>query len=153
MWESFVDKELQGWITRTAVGFNELAGPFLARRDGENWLSGFRVEARHLNFNGAVHGGMMATFADSFLGQLVASAIKPRRCVTLQLNVQYVRAAALGDFVIGRGEIIRVTHSIAFVVGQLTVNSNIVAIAQGVWKLLESPSHGDKPDARRDTQN
>ena len=151
-----MDKELieQGWITRPAVGFNEVAGPFLARKDGEDWLSGFRVEARHLNFNGSVHGGMMATFADSFLGRLVASSIKPRRCATLQLNLQYVRATALGDFVIGRGEIIRVTRSIVFVVGQLTVNSNIVAIAQGVWKILESSSHGgSKPDTRRIVQN
>jgi len=132
------DSELieQGWATKPMTGFNDLVGPIWARRDGEVWVNGFVATEKHLNFRRDVHGGMLATFADTVLGRAVVNAIKPRPAATIQLNMHYVATVLLGDFVEGRGDIIRITGSVVFIAGRFSVGSNIVATADGVWKIL-----------------
>jgi len=132
----------QGWATKPTTGFNDLVGPIWARREGEVWVNAFLVTEKHLNFRRNVHGGMLATFADQVLGRTVVNAIKPRPCATIQLNMHYVAPVMSGDFVVGRGEIIRVTGSVVFVAARLTVGSNVVAMADGVWKILNAGHRG-----------
>ena len=132
----------QGWETRSTMGFNELVGPIWARRDGDGWVNGFLVTDKHLNFRRNLHGGMLATFADSVLGRMVFNAVKPRPSATIQLDVHYVGPVADGDFVEGRGEIIRITGSVVFVAGRFTVGSSAVATANGVWKILNTGQRG-----------
>jgi acyl-coenzyme A thioesterase PaaI-like protein len=126
----------RGWATKPTTGFNELVGPIWARREGDVWVNGFLVTDKHLNFRRNLHGGMLATFADSVLGRMVFNAVKPRPSATIQLDMQYVAPVRLGDFVEGRGEIIRVTGSLVFVAGRFSVGSRVVATANGVWKIL-----------------
>jgi acyl-coenzyme A thioesterase PaaI-like protein len=126
----------QGWATKPTAGFNELVGPIWARREGDIWVNGFLVTDKHLNFRRNLHGGMLATFADSVLGRLVFNAVKPRPSATIQLDMHYVAPVRLGDFVEGRAEIIRVTGSLVFVAGRFSVGAGVVATADGVWKIL-----------------
>jgi acyl-coenzyme A thioesterase PaaI-like protein len=130
----------QGWATKPTTGFNELVGPIWARRegDGDGWVNGFLVTDKHLNFRRNLHGGMLATFADSVLGRMVSNAVKPRPSATIQLEMHYVAPVRLGDFVEGRGEIIRVTASLVFIAGRFSVGAGVVATANGVWKILNA---------------
>ena len=132
----------QGWETKPTTGFNELVGPIWARREGDVWVNGVLVTDKHLNFRGTLHGGMLATFADSVLGRMVFNAVKPRPSATIQLNMHYVAPVRLGDFLEGRGEIIRTTGSVVFVAGRFTVGSSVVATAGGVWKILNAGRSG-----------
>jgi acyl-coenzyme A thioesterase PaaI-like protein len=85
---------------------------------------------------------MLATFADSVLGRMVSNAVRPRPSATIQLDMHYVAPVRLGDFVEGRGEIIRVTGSVVFIAGRFTVGSSIVATANGAWKILNVSQRG-----------
>jgi acyl-coenzyme A thioesterase PaaI-like protein len=136
----------QGWATKPMSGFNELVGPIWARRNGDVWVNAFVVTEKHLNFRRNLHGGMLATFADAVLGRAVVNAIKPRPAATIQLNMHYVAPVGLGDFVEGRGEIIRITGSVVFVTGRFNVGSSVVAMADGVWKILNA-GQGSSADA------
>lgn len=78
----------------------------------------------------------MAAFADSVMGRVVANNLKPRACVTVQLSMHYLAAVKMGDFVTGRCEIVRTTRSMVFVLGRFFVASEVVAMADGVWKIL-----------------
>ena len=132
----------QGWTTKPTTGFNELVGPIWARREGDVWVNGVLVTDKHLNFRGTLHGGMLATFADSALGRTVVNATRPRPSATVQLDMHYVAPVRLGDFVEGRAEIIRVAGSLVFVAGRFNVGAAIVATANGVWKILNAGRSG-----------
>ena len=132
----------QGWETKPMTGFNELVGPIWARREGDVWVNGFLVTDKHLNFRRNLHGGMLATFADSVLGRRVSNAVKPRPSATVQLDMHYVAPVRLGDFLEGRAEIIRVAGSLVFVAGRFNVGAAIVATANGVWKILNAGRSG-----------
>ena len=131
-----------GWEVRHFgqhdVGYSSLIGPLLARREGEGWLYGVVIEARHLNVRGAVHGGLVASLADHALGMLVWEALGREPCATVQLNVQYVAAGREGDLLTVRGELIRATRSVVFVRGLVSAGERTVAMADGVWKRLGS---------------
>jgi acyl-coenzyme A thioesterase PaaI-like protein len=141
---SVLESELieQGWETKPMMGFNELVGPIWARREGDVCVKGVLVTDKHLNFRGTLHGGMLATFADSVLGRTVVDAVKPRPSATVQLDMHYVAPVRLGDFLEGRAEIIRVAGSLVFVAGRFSVGAGVVATANGVWKILHVSRSG-----------
>ena len=120
-------------------GFTALIGPLRIARDGDALAFGFEVGPQHLNAGGRVHGGMIASLADHALGLTVWEAIGRQSCATIQLTIQYVSAATLGEFLEARGEVIRATRSVVFIRGLVMAGERIVATADGVWKRLGRP--------------
>ena len=80
-------------------GFGELFGPMASASDPPR--IGFRVAPHHLNLFGRCHGGALAMLADYQLAPLRLSGVEPSRgfAPTLSLQVDYLNAAALGDWV------------------------------------------------------
>ena len=112
-------------------------GPFYRKPlDDGRWLFGFRAEPRHLNSNQVVHGGCLMSFADEMLGITVHFASGRRRCATISLNNEFVSAAKEGDWILGTPEVVRVTKSVVFVRGTLTVGDRTVLTSSGIWKLI-----------------
>jgi uncharacterized protein (TIGR00369 family) len=116
-------------------GMVALVGPFWTKTEGEGAIYGFLAEKRHLNRQGAVHGGMIMTFADNSLGMASWAANGGRGQVTIQLDTQFIDAVKEGDFVIARCNVVRQTRSLMFMAATLTVGPRTVATASGVWKL------------------
>ena len=67
-----------------------------------------------LNFAEIVHGGMLATLADQAMGMtaLRASGNKPH--ATIELNMQFIDAVRLNEFVEAHCEVVRLTRAIIF---------------------------------------
>ena len=75
-----------------------------------SWQAG----PEHLNLQGLVHGGLLATLADMAMGLAVRSALEGgRRHVTIELSVRYLRPAHPGA-VVAEGRVVRVGRQIAF---------------------------------------
>jgi uncharacterized protein (TIGR00369 family) len=73
-----------------------------------------RVEERHVNLQGFVHGGMLAILADTACGLSIRSALEPGRLhVTADLDIHFLAPASPGR-VLGRGTAVKVGHSLAF---------------------------------------
>ena len=54
----------------------------------------------------------------------------------MQLDVHFVDAVKIGEFVEARCQVVRRTRSLVFMNGELVVGDRIVATAKGVWKTL-----------------
>lgn len=71
------------------------------------------VEARHGNYFGGAHGGLIATLVDtvSFFPQpLLPSGTS---CTTTNLNVTYIRPASVGDVLTARSELLHMGRRMA----------------------------------------
>jgi uncharacterized protein (TIGR00369 family) len=67
-----------------------------------------------LNLRGLLHGGMIATLADTASGLAVRSSIAPGAAhATVQLDVRFLRAGGIGTLT-ALGRIVRAGRSIAF---------------------------------------
>ncbi|GJD54151.1 PaaI family thioesterase [Methylobacterium dankookense] len=121
------------------VGFIDHVGPVYRRADG---AYGFRAAQKHANLIQVVHGGMLMSFADRALGETAMAAADGANCVTIQMEMQFIDVARLGDWIEARPEVVRRTGSLVFLRTDLRAGERRVAAATGVWKILRR-----RPDA------
>jgi acyl-coenzyme A thioesterase PaaI-like protein len=70
-------------VTWTRDNFEVNNGPFWHREENGRVRCVFRVEQKHINGGGAVHGGCLMTFADYCLFAIGNTVLKQDRGVTL----------------------------------------------------------------------
>lgn len=77
----------------------DLIGPLYCRGEGPDLVIGLRVEEKHCNARGTVHGGILATLADVALGYTMAfSSNPPASLVTANLTLDFAGTAKIGDW-------------------------------------------------------
>ncbi|MFV0280040.1 MAG: hotdog domain-containing protein, partial [Rhodoblastus sp.] len=70
-------------------------------------------------------------------GHIAWEAAGRRKCVTLQLENQFLAAVRSGDFVECDTEIVRAARTVIFIRGVLKVKGRPVMAAHGIWKVIE----------------
>jgi acyl-coenzyme A thioesterase PaaI-like protein len=130
------DPAAAGWEAYPAEGFVSLVGPFWMKKDGDSYRYAFVAEHKHHNRRGVVQGGMIMTFADRSLGMTAWYANEKKPQATVHLDVHFIDAVQIGEFVEMKARVVRRTRSLIFMSGELTVGERTVATANGVWKSL-----------------
>ena len=130
------DPARDGWFVVKDPGFIGLVGPIWQRPEGDMMAFAFLAEPKHHNRRGVVQGGMTATFLDRAIGLNVYQINACRPQATLQLGIHYLDAIQIGSFVEARVTIDQRTRTLTFASAVATVESHPVAIARGVWKIL-----------------
>jgi acyl-coenzyme A thioesterase PaaI-like protein len=111
--------EFKGWRTWSRDSFESLSGPFWHRMDDQGRVQcAFRVEKKHLNGMGNVHGGCFMTFADYCLFA-IASPVLQGPGVTVSFASEFLDAAREGELIECDGEITRAGGSLIFLRGFL----------------------------------
>jgi acyl-coenzyme A thioesterase PaaI-like protein len=111
--------EFAGWRTWRRDNFETHNGPFWHRMEDDGRIvSAFRVEQKHLNGMGNVHGGAFMAFADYCLFAM-ASPILEGPGVTVSFACEFLDAARAGELIEGSGEIMRAGGSMIFLRGLL----------------------------------
>ena len=132
------DPATQGWRLMRGGAMPAGIGFPWAKRSDNHWRYGLLTTAEHANPQGALHGGILMTFADHGLSMLAWEAAHRAPCTTIQLNTHFLAAVEPGDFVELRGEVTRVTKGLVFVRGILAVGDRDVAAVDGIWRVLRA---------------
>lgn len=96
-----------------------------------------KVTKRHLNSVGITHGGFIATIIDSGVGTAAYRVSKSQKCVTVSLDIKFIRPTKLGDVIFGLTKVLKKTKSMVFLNCTLKSKGEIIAFAAGVWKILK----------------
>lgn len=101
-----------------------------------------KVEPRHLNINGVVHGGVYATILDTAMGGAVFSTLhEGETTATTSLYLEFLRAAREGETLIARGKVLRRGRHIAFAEGDLFGrDGRQFSQARGTWYIWSPES-------------
>jgi uncharacterized protein (TIGR00369 family) len=123
----------------------DIGGPFVAHNgplyqvsQGETVKFGFRVEPRHTNPLGILHGGMMASFCDMLLplsAHHKVESLSNRFLPTISLQLDYLAAAPLGAWVEGEAQVLRVTRSMVFMQALVSADGAPCVRVSGVFKI------------------
>jgi len=129
--------DLPGFIeTRLIDPFEIYVGPvFESGAKGARCFA-LRIDERHVNMRGVIHGGMLMTFADLALGQAVWDVTGNAACVTLGMQTQFLKPARAGEIVEVLPELVRKTRSLVFMRGDFKVGEETIFTAASIWKLL-----------------
>lgn len=112
----------------------DLLGPVFSRGSGLRLEIGLRVDARHANGRGTLHGGVLATLADVGMGYAMAfSSDPPMPLITASMTLDYLSAVQLNEWLEVRLEFSKKGRQLAFATVVLHVGERMVARASGVF--------------------
>lgn len=110
-------------------------GPLFEREGPDGLIRGFRVADRHINAGGAVHGGMVMTFADILLASAVFQ-VADAPLVTVRLTTDFLGPAFKGDWLEGQAYLTGVDDGLIAVTGDIYVADRPIASVSGVFKRI-----------------
>jgi uncharacterized protein (TIGR00369 family) len=112
----------------------DLIGPVYSKGEGAELVLGLRVEQKHCNMRGALHGGILATLADIALGYAVAFSTKPPTgLVTANLTLDFAGTAKIGDWLEARVDIQKKGSRLAFANCYIGVGEQRIVRASAVF--------------------
>ena len=140
-------------VAAAGSGFASRNATFYGQWANERLLLGFRVVEQHTNLGGVLHGGMLATFADTLLPYAAMyQALGGRRFLpTISLQIDYLAPAAVGAWVQGEANVLRMTRNMLFMQGMITADATPIARISGIFKLgaVKAAIVGDFLDIKR----
>jgi len=107
----------------------------------EEWIEGYvrmglRVDERHMNAHGVMHGGVATTIMDELTGALIAS-IRGMEVMfaaphsTVDMSVSFIGGVSIGDDLIFEGRATRVGRSVAFAEAEVRKRGEDKLVAKG----------------------
>lgn len=124
-----------GFELRDDQGFTAHIGPLFRRRMDGGLVFGLRLGTHHMNLANVAHGGLLTSFADNCLGEIVHRATKVAS-TTISLSVSFVAPGRMGDWIECSGTITRSTAALVFISGRVWCEDRTLLDAQGIWKIL-----------------
>lgn len=122
---------------RFSPGFLDHGGPyFLGPEGGGPRAVGLRICPHHINYKDGAHGGVISTFADVALSHAVYDAERPRLAPsTITLQVNYLAAARLGDWLEAHVTVDRLGGRTAYTSGRIVRGKEVIATMSGVFAI------------------
>lgn len=115
----------------------DLIGPIYNKGSGAELKIGWRVEPKHTNARGGLHGGVIATLADIALGYTLATTTQPpTRLITASLTVDFVGGAEPGEWIETSSEVLKVGGRLAFANVHFWNGDQRIAGASGVFLVV-----------------
>lgn len=112
----------------------DLVGPVYSKGEGAELVLGLRIEQKHCNMRGALHGGIVATLADIALGYAIAFSTKPPTgLVTANLTLDFAGTAKIGDWLEARVDVQKKGSRLAFANCYLSVGETRIVRASAVF--------------------
>jgi len=127
-----------GWAIVETTGFLHLIGPLWQRLVNGEHEYALVTEDKHHNRRGLVQGGVIMTFTDRTCGMTARYVSGRPTLATVQLDTHFVEAGKIGEVLISRPRVVRSTRSLIFISTEVTVDKRVIAMANGVFKILKN---------------
>src|SRR5215813_14044519 len=131
-----------GWSIVETSGFLHLIGPLWHRLVNGEYEYALITEDKHHNRRGLVQGGVLMTFADRTCGMTARYVSGRPTLATVQLDTHFVEAGKIGEVLVSRPHVVRTTRSLIFITTEVTVDKRVLAMANGVFKILKNDPQG-----------
>lgn len=120
------------------ASFHNLLGIEVVRAEKGRSEIRLKIEEHHLRSLGIAHGGAVASLMDTAVGMAAYSlAPSDHHCVTIQLNLNYTRAAPLGSTLTAKGTVQHHGRTTAVVTAEIhDENNKLVATGSGTMMYL-----------------
>lgn len=112
--------------------------PIYSKRTPDAAIIGLRLAAAHTNSRGIVHGGLITTLADNAMGMSCAVKMPdgPQRLVTVNLGIDFLGSANVGQWLQVETDFVKLGGSICFAQCFVTADGEPCARANGTFKII-----------------
>lgn len=111
-------------------------------------VMGVKLEDRHMNPGGRLHGAIIAALIDEAAGRAVASArgvdLRQHPHATIEMNISFLSSGSPGDEIICDAKALRVGRSFSFADAEVSQRSTGKLIAKGRATFAVVPPRTDQ---------
>jgi uncharacterized protein (TIGR00369 family) len=111
--------------------------PIYSKRTADAVIIGLRLERPHTNSRGMAHGGLIAALADNAMG-LSCGLRHGARHVTVNLAVDFVGPAQIGQWLAVETNVIKVGGTLSFAQCLVTADGTVCARANGTFRVVRT---------------
>jgi uncharacterized protein (TIGR00369 family) len=129
-----------GWTVVETSGFLNLIGPLWERVVDGHHEYAISAGDKHHNRRNRVQGGVLMTLADRASGMIARLVSGRPTLATVQMDVHFIDAGKIGELLIAKPRVVRVTHSLIFTRTEVVAGDRCIATASGVFKILKDNS-------------
>ena len=129
-----------GWTVVETSGFLNLIGPLWERVIEGNHEYAILTQDKHHNRRNRVQGGVLMTLADRASGMIARVVSGRPTLATVQMDVHFIDAGKIGELLIAKPRVVRVTHTLIFTRTDVVAEDRVIATASGVFKILKDGS-------------
>jgi uncharacterized protein (TIGR00369 family) len=142
MMTDITDETLQadGWTEVDTSGFLNLIGPLWQRAVDGTQEYAILAQDKHHNRRDRVQGGVLMTLLDRASGMIARLVSGRPTLATVQMDVHFIDAGQIGELLIAKPRVVRVTHTLIFTTAEVVAEGRVVATASGVFKILKDNS-------------
>jgi uncharacterized protein (TIGR00369 family) len=100
---------------------------------------GLRLAKPHTNSRGLIHGGLIAALSDNAMGYRCAQAMgwdQSKSLVTINLAVDFIGSATIGQWLSIEPEVIRTGSTICFAQSLIKADDTVIARANGTFRVV-----------------
>lgn len=117
--------------------FAEHLGLAVQTTDDGRSRATLRVDRRHLNPHGVVHGAVLFALADTGMGRALYTRLAPHQsCATIEIKINFLAAVRGGEITCDT-ELLRLGRSVAHLESRLYAGDERVATASGHFTVFE----------------
>lgn len=119
--------------------------PMYAKRTDKVVILGLRLAEPHTNGHGLIHGGLIAALADLAMGYSCGYQIGATQLVTINIAVDYVGSARIGQWLAIEPEVIKTGGTICFARCLAKADDVVIARASASFRVIRQtdPELGD----------
>lgn len=113
--------------------------PLYSKRTDKAVILGLRLAKAHTNGRGLIHGGLIAALSDNAMGYSCAQATgwdTGKSLVTINLSVDFVGTAEIGQWLAIESEVIRTGNTICFAQSLIKADDVVIARANGTFRVV-----------------
>jgi acyl-coenzyme A thioesterase PaaI-like protein len=125
--------------SRTRGPYSTRNGPYFDKVEGARFWHGLRVQHRHCNAHGSLHGGMMSSFADGLLATSVSRGTSMRG-VTVRMVCDLIGGVDAGAWLEGSAWVTGRDENTAFAEAEAFADGELVFTASGVFRIFPRQS-------------
>ncbi|MCP4620435.1 MAG: PaaI family thioesterase [Bradyrhizobium sp.] len=113
--------------------------PLYSKRTERAVIIGLRLAKPHTNGRGLIHGGLIAALADNAMGYSCAQVTgwdTNKSLVTINLSVDFVGSAEIGQWLAVESEVIKTGSTICFAQSLIKADDVVIARANGTFRVV-----------------
>lgn len=111
--------------------------PLYSKRTDKAVIMGLRLARPHTNARGLIHGGLIAALADNAMGHSCAQVMGwTSSLVTINLSVDYIGSAEIGQWLAVESEVIRTGTTICFAQSLIKADDVVIARASAAFRVV-----------------
>lgn len=108
-------------------------------RPGDEAGLGVTPDERHLNVNGGVHGGLLATLLDAVMGRAVRAGLEEgQSAVTVSMTITYLRAGKTGQELRSSAEVRKRGSRLVLAEGDVSADGEPIAHGVATYSVVQS---------------